>query len=138
MRAFTFLELLIALSLFTVGMLSILQLFPVDRRYLAQSANATQAVFLGQEGIELARAQPYASLGIGTFEASHPLSTGTNQLSQYTRQTVVTLLNGTTHAPMSPQLAINDQGLKQITTTVSWAERSGIRQYSLSSYAYAP
>ena len=138
MRAFTFLELLIALSLFTVGMLSILQLFPVDRRYLAQSANATQAVFLAQEGMELARSQPYGGLGIGTYEASHTLGTAPAPLSQYSRQTIITLIDGTTYAVINPQTAANDQGFKKISTTVTWVERSGSMQYSLSSFTYAP
>lgn len=51
-RGFTFVEVLLALVLFLVGMLSALQVIPANRDQLAQSAERTQAVFLAQEAME--------------------------------------------------------------------------------------
>jgi type II secretory pathway pseudopilin PulG len=137
-RAFTYLELLVALSLFTVGMVSILQIFPTNRRLLLQSANTTQAVFLAQEELESVRAQPYSNLTIGTYEAKHALSsTSGDPLGQYQRQTTVTLINGS-HQAVSPQTTASDLGLKQVDTTVYWTENTIPYSYTLSTYVYSP
>ena len=136
--AFTLIEVMVALSLFVVGMLSILQIFPLNRRYLAQSANTTQAVFLAQEELEQVRSQPYANLTIGVYEAKHAVSTTAGDpLGQYQRQTVITLLNGS-HQAVSPQDTANDLGLKQIDATIYWAERTVPRTYTLTTYVYSP
>ena len=129
---------MVALSLFVVGMLSILQIFPLNRRYLAQSANTTQAVFLAQEELEQVRSQPYANLTIGTYEARHAASsTAGDPLGQFQRQTTVSLINGA-HAAVSPQTAVNDFGLKQVDVTIYWIERTVPRSYTLSTYVYRP
>lgn len=51
-RGFTFVEVLLALVLFMVGMLSALQVIPANRDQLTQSAERTQAIFLAQEAME--------------------------------------------------------------------------------------
>lgn len=135
---FTLVEVMVALSLFAVGMLSILQIFPINRRYLAQSANTTQAVFLAQEEIEQVRSQPYANLTIGTYETKHAVSqTAGDPLSQYQRQTTVTIINAA-HQSISPQDTAHDLGLKQLDVTVYWLENTISRSYTLSTYVYNP
>lgn len=127
--AFTFLELLIALSLFSVGMISILQIFPLNRRYLAQSSFLTQATYLGQEQLETLQGVAYVDLTVGTFEARHALGdSAAPGLSQFERQTVVSLINSSYNATAT------DIGLKKVETTVFWVERSGNRQYQLVTY----
>jgi len=134
-RGFTFLELLIAISLFAVGMVSILQIFPVNRRFLAQSASTTQAVFLAQEALEQARSVPYDNLTIGTYQAKAPVSTVSGDpFAQYQRQVKVTILDGT-RAAIAQQDTAHDVGLKRLDVTVYWNERGINRQYSLSTYA---
>ena len=136
--AFTLIEVMVALSLFVVGMLSILQIFPLNRRYLAQSSNTTQAVFLAQEELEKVRAQSYATLGFGIYEAKSQVSTAQNDpLSQFKRQTIITLINGS-HVAVSPQSVANDVGLKQVDVTVYWLERTVPRSFLLSTYVYRP
>lgn len=127
---FSFLELLIALSLFSVGMVSILQIFPLNRRYLAQSAAVTQASFLGQAEIETVRATDYDSLIPGTFEPQHSVSNdASDPLSQFERSTVITLIDKDHHTTAT------DVGLKKVEVTVYWSERGINRQYSLTTYA---
>jgi Tfp pilus assembly protein PilV len=135
-KGFTFVELLVALSLFMVGMVSILVIFPLDRRYLAQSAYATQAVSLAQEKIEQVRALSYDDLTIGTYEAKATVSsTSGDQLVQFSRATTVTLLDAN-RAVVSPQDSAHDVGLKEVDVTVYWSENGISRQYTLTTYVY--
>ena len=128
---FTFLELLIAVSLFTVGMISLLQIFPVNRKFLAQSAQTTQASFLAQEQIETVRGTDYASLTVGTFEARHFVgSSASDPLNMFERQTTVSLING------NRQATATDVGLKKIDINVYWSERAINRTYTISTYVY--
>src|ERR1044072_6566198 len=128
---FTFLELLIAVSLFTVGMVSVLQIFPVNRRLLTQSTQTTQASFLAQEQIEKVRNVAYADLTTGSYEPRAAVSAdSTSPLAQYERETEVSLLDTNT------AVTATDVGLKKIVVTVYWTERNISRQYSLSTYTY--
>lgn len=133
--AFTFIELLVALSLFVIGMLTILQIFPVNRKYLTQSGDTTQATFLAQEEMETVRSMSYEDLTVGTspyFEPAHLLGSGSSDpFSQYTRQTEVEYIDPTTFHTIS-----TDEHLKQVTITITWQESNINRQYVLSSYVY--
>jgi Tfp pilus assembly protein PilV len=134
--AFTFLELLVSLTLFVVGMLSVLQIFPVNRRFLQQSAQNTQATFLAQEEVENIRSLTYDTITTGTFEASHALGSGTSDpLNQFTRQTVVTLVSPES-TPTAYATSATDLGMKRVDVTVSWKERTIARTYVLSTYVY--
>ena len=141
--AFTFLEVLIALSLFAVGMISIVQIFPINRRYLTQSALTTQAVFLAQEGMEQARSDSYADLVVGAspaYEPEHALSsTAGDPMSQFQRQTVATYVDPTT-SNASPAVTYSnsgtDKGMKRIDVTVFWQENNISRQYTISTYVH--
>jgi len=135
-RGFTFVELLVALSLFMIGMVSILLIFPLNRRFLLQSSNATQAVTLAQEEIEQVCAVDYSDLTIGTYEANESMGTSsTDPLSQYTRTTTVTIVDSSQNA-IATQDTAHDVGIKRIDATVYWNEHGVSRQYTLSTYAY--
>ncbi|MBU6389369.1 hypothetical protein KGQ71_02530 [Patescibacteria group bacterium] len=130
---FTYLELLIAISLFTVGMLSVLEIFPVNRRYLNQSADYTQAAYLAQEEMETIRGVSYASLTSGTYEPLHAVGSGpTDPLGQYQRQTTVTFIDSQNNW----QNSATDTGLKRVDVTVIWSDRSIHYSYLLTSYVY--
>jgi type II secretory pathway pseudopilin PulG len=127
--AFTFLELLIALALFAGGMMTMLQIFPLNRRFLTQSALTTQATFLGQEEMETVRSVAYEDLTVGTYEAKHAVSSG-DAFSQFQRETTVALLDA------SRQPTATDTGLKKITVTVYWMEKNVSRHLTIATYAY--
>jgi type IV pilus assembly protein PilV len=130
-QGFTILELLIATSVLTVGLIVVLSIFPVNRRYIAQSSATTQASFLAQEQIEYVRSLDYASLTTGTFEATHTLgSSSTDPLNQFSRQTTVSLIDGSYGSSAS------DVGLKKVVTTVTWTENNGARQYQLATFVH--
>jgi len=128
---FTFVELLVALSLFSIGMISVVQIFPINRRLLNQSTYQTQAVFLAQQEMETIRSLDYTDLTTGTFEPKEtiPQSSGT-VFSQFQRSTTVTLIDGT-YATTN-----TDVGLKKVAVTVYWTEGSVNRQYTLMSFAH--
>lgn len=130
--AFTFLELLIACSLFAVGMMSIIQIFPLNRRFLSQSSMATQAAFITQEQMEHLFTESYdafpvASGGTGVYEMRHKVETA-GAFSQYERETRVQLLDA------NHQATTVDQGLKRVTVTVYWSEKNVAQQYVVSTY----
>ena len=128
---FTLLEVLIALSLFSVGMLSVLEIFPVNRRFLTQSAQSTQAAFLAEELMERDLTLPYSSLTPGTFQAATQVSTTAGDpRSLYTRSSVVTLLDS------NWQATATDVGLKRLDITVTWNEHGVSRTYVLSTIVY--
>lgn len=130
---FTFLEVLLALSLFTVGMISVLQIFPVNRRFLSQSSMTTQAVYLVQEQIENLRGQTYTSLTVGAYEP--PIAMGTSPgdvLNLFQRSTTIAYINPSANWVDSA----SDLGMKRLTVQVTWQEGASNRSYSLSTYVY--
>jgi type II secretory pathway pseudopilin PulG len=131
-RAFTYIELLVALSLFFLGMVSVLQVFPLNRKYLNQSAHTSQAIFLAQEQVEKIRALPYTSVTPGTFEPRAAVgSGGTDPMNQFERQTVVQLINST-YAPSA-----TDVGLKRVSVTVFWIDNGSVnRSTTINTFVY--
>lgn len=130
-RGFTFLELLIALTLFIFGMVSLLQIFPANRKLLKQTASTTQATFLAQEQLELLKDDAYASLTTGTYIARGVVSSDTSSpFNAYEREVVVSYVNPSTFASSG-----SDMGIKKIVVTIYWTEGSVSRTYSLSTYA---
>jgi len=139
-QAFTLVEVLIAITLFAVGMLSVLQIFPINRRFLTQSALATQAAFLAQEQMETVQSVGYAALTPGTYQpATAASSVAGDPLSIFTEQTTVTLVDGNwQNSSTGGSTSATDVGLKRITVLVTWNERAISRQYSLSAIFNAP
>lgn len=129
---FTLIEILVALSLFTVGMVSVLQIFPINRKFLVQSADTTQAVFLAQEEMEIVRNTSYASLTTGAaqaFEPLHTLSVSSGPFVNYRRTTVINFVD-----PAAAYLAsATDKFMKRVDITVTWDENGNTRTYTLSS-----
>ena len=129
MRAFTLLELLVALSVFLFGMVTILQIFPANRRLLTQTGETTQAAFLAQEQLELLRSVSYATLTVGTYAAKAAITSTVNSpFAGYSRDIVVQLLD------TNRNVTNVDVGLKKVTTTIYWTDHSVNRTYSLSTY----
>lgn len=129
-RGFTILELMVALVLFSVGMLSVVQVFPANRKLLTQTANMTQATLLAQEQLEIVLTEPYADLTTGTYAARAAVSSDTSSpFSLYDRRIDVAYIN-----PANRQVGTSDQGMKRVTVTIYWTERSVERTFTLSTY----
>lgn len=128
-RGFTFVELIIAIFLFSYGIISVMQIFPVNRKLLAQSALQTQASFLAEEQMENVQATDYPNLTVGSFEPRAFLP-NTNGIfaTQFERSTDVSLIDSTYNATAT------DVGLKKVVVTVYWVDGNVNRTYVLTSY----
>jgi type II secretory pathway pseudopilin PulG len=130
-QAFTILELLIALTLFIFGMLSLLQIFPANRKLLTQTSQTTQATFLAQEQLEVLKDDAFSSITPGTYLARAVVTADTTSpFNQFEREVVVDYINPTTFATSGSATAV-----KRITATIYWSENGVSRSYSLSTYA---
>lgn len=130
-KAFTFIELLIAVSLFTVGMLSVLQIFPANRKLLNQSAQTTQAAGLAEEQMENIQTVAYSDLTVGSYEPQERLSDSPSSVFyQFQRSTTVSLID-TSYATTN-----TDTGLKKVIVTVNWAQGAVNRQYTITTFVY--
>lgn len=130
-QAFTFLELLIALTLFIFGMVSLLQIFPANRKLLNQTSQTTQATFLAQEQLEVLKDDSFASLTVGTYLVRAVVSSDTTSpFNAYEREVVVAFVNPSTYAT-----SVGATSLKRITATIYWTEGTVARNFSLSTYA---
>lgn len=128
-RGFTIIELALAIFLFSFGVVSVLQIFPVNRRILAQSTLQSQASFLAQEQIEAIRSEDYADLTVGSYEARHTLPGTIGAFAtQFDRETTVSYLNSN-YAVIG-----TDQGLKKVVVTVYWTERTINQTYTLTTF----
>ena len=136
--AFTFIELLIALSLFSVGMVSVLRIFPVNRKYITQSGQTTRAAFAAQQAIETIRGISYDNLSVlpTVYEPAHTLGTGSSDpLAAFTRKTEIIYIDPTNNwLPANP--TTTDTGLKKVSVTVSWSESGITRSYLISTFVY--
>jgi|GEM_PF-6857004 len=130
--AFTILELLIALSLFLVGMVSILEIFPVDRNLLSESTHQTQASYLAQQEMEEMVATPYANLTTGVYVAKSLVTTDTTSEYSIYSQEVDAAYIDTNHTVVG-----TDDGLKKITVIITWKERTFNQSYTLTTYVHS-
>ncbi len=135
-KAFTLLEVMVALTLFSIAVLGILRLLPLSQRYIQQSGYATQASFLAQEEIEKIRSTDYASLTVGASPAYEPLaavSTASGDpLAKFSRTTVISYVDPASNYAASA----TDLGMKKVVVTVSWVEGKRTPQFTLTTYAY--
>jgi prepilin-type N-terminal cleavage/methylation domain-containing protein len=77
MKGFTFLEVILALTLFSFGLLAVTGMFGISTQALQSGGDRTKAVLLAQEKLELLKILPYHSLifpPIGEYPAD-PLHT---------------------------------------------------------------
>jgi Tfp pilus assembly protein PilV len=131
--AFTLVEVLVALTLFIVALLGVLQLLPITQRYLQQSAFSTQASFLAQQQLENIRNTTYASLTVGASPAYEPLApvsaVAGDPNSRFLRTTVIEYVD-----PAASYATTNtDTRMKRVTITLTWPEGRRTASYVLKS-----
>ena len=110
--AFTLIETLFAIFILTVGIVAVISAFPLGIRLTQAAQVDTIATQLAQDKIEEVISQSYSETAVGTVEAKHALA---SPFSQYSRETVVTYYDPTTHSTTN-----TDLGMKQVRVTVSW------------------
>ena len=114
-KGFSMSEVIVAIMVFAVGVLSVVEVFPLYRKMSRISEKSSIAVFLAQEQVESIFSLTYDSITVGQYEVKHPLATS-GQLAEYQRKTDVSYVDG------NYQNSAADLGLKKVTTTVYWDE----------------
>lgn len=117
-QGFTLVEVVVAISILVVGILAIIQLFPIGMTANRISRQTTQANNLAQEKMEEIISFHYDDLTTGIIENRAKVDTDPqNQFYAYERQVEANLVD--------KNLAISqtDIGLKKITVTVWWKEK---------------
>lgn len=107
-RGFTLVEVLIALTIFTIGILAVATMQTSSIRYNSSARLSSEAVFQAERKVEEILAGSYAAAGVGTkskVQGAHTVS-----------------------------WTIADQGThKTIALTVSWKDSTGNKSFSLNS-----
>lgn len=116
-KAFSLIEVLVAMTVFAIGILSVVQIVPMHRKLARNSEKATVATFLAQEIIEEIFSLAYSDIAVGDFEARSPVEPS-GDFAQFERRTEVEYTDGDFNQ------SANDVGLKKITATVYWNEGS--------------
>ena len=118
---FTFLEVMIAISVLIIGIIAVLQVFPLALNIEKLNQMETQAVFLAQEKIEEKISRVYQDTQITTeTEDSLP-----SPFEKFSRETKIVYVDS--------DLADTtlDLGLKKIEVTVRWQSPLRLREKSV-------
>lgn len=109
-QGFTLLEVIIAIAVLTLGIVMILQVFPLGFRVEKGTQMQTQAVLLAQEQIEELSSKAYQDITVGTTtENSLP-----TPFEKFSRQTKISYVNADLE-----EVAV-ETGLKKIEVIVWW------------------
>ena len=112
-KGFSLLEVLVALSILSVAVFSIVRLFPFSMNATKQSEQKTLAVNFAQAKIEELISQGYEQINVGTV-IEESLSTIDNDFSEFKRITRVKYLDSSLNETQT------DLGLKLIETDIVW------------------
>jgi len=115
---FTFLEVIIAISILTIGIVAVLQILPLALNIGKLNQMETQAAFLAQEKIEEKISIAYQDIQVTTeTEDSLP-----SPFERFSRETKIIYVDSDLAATTS------DLGLKKIEVTVRWRSPLRIRE----------
>lgn len=114
-KGFSIAEVMVAVMIFSIGILSVVEVFPLYHKMSRLAEKSSTAVFLAQEKIEAIFSLPYSEITVGQYEIRHRIEND-GRFSNYERKTDVSFVDGSYNNSNS------DLGLKKITTTVYWNE----------------
>jgi len=121
----TLIEVLLAMSILTIGILAVIQLFPLGLNMSRLNKNETIAINLAQAKMEEIRANSYDDI---INEDKNRISTNPdNPYYNFKRQTEVTFVNENLETVES------DSGLKKITVSIYWPEQGEEKSISQTS-----
>ena len=122
-NGFTLIEVLVAIFILSIGVLTIFGIFPLGIQIARSSEMATIAVYLGETKIEEVISTPYEEIFVGaTTDSSLP-----PPFSSYGRETRVTYVD----PALGLQEVANDTEVKKIEVTVSWKSPVGLTEKSI-------
>lgn len=110
-NGFTFLEAMIAMVLLIVGIVTVLQIFPLAFGIGISNQKETQATMLCQEKIEEINSKNYREIQVG-IQTEDPLP---SPFEKFSRETKVSYVDNNLQATTS------DTGLKKVEVEVWWS-----------------
>ncbi len=122
-KGFTLIEVLVAIFVLTVGIVAVLQAFPLGTYIQKSSQMTTVAIQLSQAKLEELISKSYddSLLFVGTTTESYGTVSG---FSSYKRTTRINYYD-----PNSPsQIPVADLGIKKIEITVFWKSPLGVAE----------
>lgn len=118
---FTFLEVIIAISVLIIGIIAVLQVFPLALNIEKLNQMETQAIFLAQEKIEEKISGAYQGIQVTTeTEDSLP-----SPFERFSRETKIVYVDSDLAD------ATLDLGLKKIEVTVRWQSPLRLKEKSV-------
>jgi len=122
-NGFTLIEVLVAIFILSIGVLSVFGIFPLGIQIVGSSKMASVAVYLGEAKIEETIFIPYEQISIGTTtELALP-----SPFSSYGRETKVSYVDPV----LDLEEVANDTEVKKIEVTVSWKSPVGLTEKSI-------
>lgn len=120
-RGFSLLELIIAIGVLAIGLVGVLQIFPVGLRASRHSGMITKAAFLAQNKMEEIKMQDFEE--IADFSPEIPLS-GTDGDFDWEIFIDEVELDGVE----------SDENIRKVSITISWLERNRKRSKDFVTY----
>lgn len=125
-QGFTLIEAVVAIAIFVVGILAILQFLPAASKVAWQARHKTQAAFLIQGKLEEYLASSYEELETGVVEARAPAVSDTgSQLYYFEIEVEINYVDENLNE------IGEDQDLKKIEVTTYWQEGGQEKQEKL-------
>lgn len=108
-------EVMVAITIFSIGLLTIITAFPLALKISNQSSQTTVAINLAQAKIEEIFYLDYENVPLGTIEVKHRLANeNNNPFYYYQRETLSSYVDNDLNE------SANETGIKKITSTVYW------------------
>ncbi len=127
-QGFTLIEVLISIFILTIGIIAVLQAFPLGTKILGSSKMTTIASQLGQAKIEELISQSYVEIFFGTIEVKHVLD---SPFSSYQRETKIVCVDPDPDLDFPEVIDCDpDPGMKKIEVTVFWKTFFGFSEKS--------
>ena len=125
---FSFLEAIISIAVLIIGIVAVLQIFPIAFSVEQESKMETQAIFLAQEKIEALNQLAFESIVVGV-ETESVLE---SPFEKFSRETTVIFVNSELEESMQ------ETDLKKIITNVNWKSLLKISELITAKYNKIP
>jgi len=121
-KGFTILETMVAILVLTIGIIAVLQLFPLCSNIQKSNEMENQAIFLAQEKMEQEIFKTYGNIEVGTI-IEDPVS---SFYKRFTRETRINYVN-----PDMGEIGLNS-GFKKVEIIVQWNSVFKLKQGEIS------
>jgi len=117
---FSMIEVLIGISFLTIGIFSIVKMFPYGLQISKSSEESSLAGILAQAKMENTISLGYENIAVGIIEAKHKIPSGSfGDIYNFFRETTISYLD------IDLNESIEDTGMKKIIVEVSWLLSTG-------------